>query len=69
MLSSIPSTALSSSKLADSTDLAEPKWFNRALLNHFGSARAVESASFDDLKSVEGIEDSIAKKIYNYFHE
>ena len=41
----------------------------RALLNHFGSARAVESASFDDLKSVEGIEDSIARKIYNYFHE
>jgi len=41
----------------------------RALLNHFGSARSVESASFDDLRSVEGIEDSIAKKIYNYFHE
>jgi len=41
----------------------------RALLNHFGSARAVESASFDDLKSVEGIEDSVAKKIYNFFHE
>ncbi len=41
----------------------------RSLLNHFGSARAVESASLDDLKSVEGIEDSIAKKIYNYFHE
>ncbi len=41
----------------------------RALLNHFGSARAVESASLEDLKSVEGIEDSIAKKIYNYFHE
>ncbi len=41
----------------------------RALLNHFGSARAVESASFEDLKSVEGIEDNIAKKIYDYFHE
>ncbi len=41
----------------------------RALLNHFGSARAVESASFEDLKNVEGIEDSIAKKIYDYFHE
>ena len=41
----------------------------RALLNHFGSARAVESASFEELKSVEGIEDNIAKKIYNYFHE
>jgi excinuclease ABC subunit C len=41
----------------------------RALLNHFGSARAVESASLDDLKGIEGIEDSIANKIYNYFHE
>ena len=41
----------------------------RALLNHFGSARAVESASLDDLKTIEGIEDNIANKIYNYFHE
>ncbi|MDA8822806.1 excinuclease ABC subunit UvrC, partial [Candidatus Pelagibacter bacterium] len=41
----------------------------RALLNHFGSARAVESASLDDLKAIEGIEDSIANKIYDYFHE
>jgi len=41
----------------------------RALLNHFGSARSVESASFNDLKSVDGIEDNVAKKIYNYFHE
>ena len=41
----------------------------RALLNHFGSARAVESASLDDLKTVDGIEDNIAKKIYTYFHE
>ena len=41
----------------------------RALLNHFGSARSVESASLEDLKSVDGIEDSIAKKIYNHFHE
>ena len=41
----------------------------RSLLNHFGSARSVESASFEDLKSVEGIEESIAKKIYDYFHE
>jgi len=39
------------------------------LLNHFGSARSVESASLEDLKSVEGIEDNIAKKIYDYFHE
>ena len=41
----------------------------RALLNHFGSARAVESASLEDLKAIEGIEDNMANKIYNYFHE
>ena len=41
----------------------------RALLNHFGSARAVESASFDEIKSVEGVEEKIAKNIYNFFHE
>tara|TARA_Y100001970_G_scaffold252988_1_gene327293 strand:+ start:774 stop:2609 length:1836 start_codon:yes stop_codon:yes gene_type:complete len=41
----------------------------RALLNHFGSAKAVESASFDEIKLVEGVEEKVAKKIYNYFHE
>ena len=41
----------------------------RALLNHFGSARAVESASMDEIKSVEGVEEKVAKKIYNFFHE
>ena len=41
----------------------------RALLNYFGSARAVESASLDEIKSVEGVEEKVAKKIYNFFHE
>jgi excinuclease ABC subunit C len=41
----------------------------RALLNHFGSARAVESASFNEIMSVEGVEEKVAKKIYNFFHE
>jgi len=41
----------------------------KALLTHFGSARAVESASFDEIKSVEGVEEKVAKKIYNFFHE
>ena len=40
----------------------------KALLNHFGSARAVEAASLDELKSIEGIEQSVAKKIHNFFH-
>ena len=41
----------------------------RALLNHFGSAKSVESASFEDLKSVDGIEEKVAKKIHEFFHE
>ena len=41
----------------------------RALLNHFGSAKSVESASFEDIKSVEGIEEKVAKKIHDFFHE
>ena len=41
----------------------------RALLNHFGSVRAVESASLDEIKSVEGVEAKVAKKIYNFFNE
>ena len=41
----------------------------RALLNHFGSAKSVGSASFEDLKSVEGIEKKVAKKIHDFFHE
>ena len=41
----------------------------RALLNHFGSAKSVEAASFEDLKSVDGIEEKVAKKIHDFFHE
>jgi excinuclease ABC subunit C len=44
------------------------KMRKKTLLNHFGSARAVESASLDELKSIDGIELSIAKKIHNFFH-
>ncbi len=40
----------------------------RALLHHFGSARSVSRAGLSDLASVEGISESIAKRIYDYFH-
>jgi excinuclease ABC subunit C len=58
---------LSKSLLDQITGIGKQR--KRALLNHFGSARAVESASFEEIKIVQGIEDNIAKKIYNYFHE
>ena len=41
----------------------------RALLSHFGSAKAVSRAALADLKDVEGISGSMAKSIYDYFHE
>ncbi|MEM0976975.1 MAG: excinuclease ABC subunit UvrC [Pseudomonadota bacterium] len=40
----------------------------RALLGHFGSAKAVARASLVDLKSVDGISDAMAKTIYDYFN-
>ncbi|MDJ0627868.1 MAG: excinuclease ABC subunit UvrC [Rhodobacter sp.] len=41
----------------------------RALLTHFGSAKAVSRANLADLKAVEGISDSLAETIYDFFHE
>ena len=40
----------------------------KALLHHFGSARAIERAGLADLKVVPGISHSIAKRIYDWFH-
>ena len=40
----------------------------KALLLHFGSARGVERAGLSDLQDVEGISDSLAKRIYDHFH-
>ncbi|MFO6465866.1 excinuclease ABC subunit UvrC [Jannaschia sp. KMU-145] len=41
----------------------------RALLTHFGSAKAVSRAALADLKAVEGISDTIAETIHAHFHE
>jgi len=41
----------------------------RALLAHYGSAKAVSRAGLSDLKAVEGISDSMAQSIYDFFHE
>ncbi|PHZ83769.1 excinuclease ABC subunit UvrC [Paremcibacter congregatus] len=41
----------------------------KALLLHFGSAKAVEGAALEDLQKVTGISRSLAQTIYNYFHE
>ena len=41
----------------------------RALLAHFGSAKAASRANLADLKAVEGISDALAESIYDYFHD
>ena len=41
----------------------------KALLQHFGSAKAVGRANLSDLTAVEGVSEAMAQTIYDYFHE
>ena len=41
----------------------------RALLQHFGSAKAVSRAGVEDLAAVAGISAQMAQAIYDHFHE
>jgi excinuclease ABC subunit C len=41
----------------------------RALLNHFGTLKAIERASLADLARVPGINADTARRIYDFFHE
>ncbi|MER8438080.1 excinuclease ABC subunit UvrC [Mesorhizobium sp. M1312] len=41
----------------------------RALLMHFGTAKAVSRAAMEDLVKVDGISEQVAKLVYNHFHE
>jgi len=40
----------------------------RALLMHFGTARAVRNAALQDLEKAPGISAAVARKVYDYFH-
>jgi excinuclease ABC subunit C len=40
----------------------------RALLMHFGTARAVKGAALDDLERAPGISKAMARQLYDYFH-
>ncbi|MEY4982609.1 MAG: hypothetical protein RIR62_875 [Pseudomonadota bacterium] len=41
----------------------------RALLAHFGSAKAVSRAGLSDLMAVDGISEAMAQTIYDHFHD
>ena len=40
----------------------------RALLMHFGTARAVKGAALEDLEKAPGISRAMARQLYDYFH-
>ena len=40
----------------------------RALLMHFGTARAVRNASLDDLQRAPGVSTTVAQKVFDHFH-
>jgi excinuclease ABC subunit C len=40
----------------------------RALLLHFGTLKAIERASLDDLAHTPGVNEATAKAVYNFFH-
>jgi excinuclease ABC subunit C len=40
----------------------------RALLMHFGTARAVKAASLEDLRTAPGVSDAVARVVYDHFH-
>ena len=41
----------------------------RALLHHFGTAKAVSRAGVEDLLTVDGISEAMARQIYDHFHD
>jgi len=41
----------------------------RALLAHFGSAKAVSRANLADLKAVDGVSEALAQKLFDFFHD
>lgn len=61
------SMAISANPLDDIEGIGARR--RRALMNHFGSAKAVSRAGIEDLKAVEGISAEMAQRIYDHFHE
>jgi len=56
-------------RFAIGTHRAKRKKRKKALLAHFGSAKAVKTASVEDLALVEGVSQKLAKQIHDYFNE
>jgi excinuclease ABC subunit C len=58
--------ALTTSTLDDVPGIGPAR--KKALLMHFGTARAVKAASLEDLQKAPGVSEAVAQQIYDYFH-
>jgi len=58
--------SLTSSTLDDVPGIGPSR--KRALLMHFGTARAVKGAALEDLERAPGISRTMARQLYDYFH-
>jgi len=61
------SRAITSNPLDEIAGIGEKR--KKALLLHFGSAKAVAEAGVADLQKVDNISRTVAEKIYNFFHD
>ncbi|GHA58079.1 UvrABC system protein C [Amylibacter ulvae] len=61
------SKAISANPLDDVAGVGAAR--KKALLAHFGSGKAVSRAALKDLKAVDGVSDTLAQTIYDFFHD
>ncbi|SCW89927.1 Excinuclease ABC subunit C [Sphingobium faniae] len=61
------SKAISASSLDDVPGIGPAR--KKALLMHFGTARAVKDAALEDLQRAPGVSKVVARQVYDYFHE
>jgi excinuclease ABC subunit C len=61
------SKAISATPLDDVPGVGAAR--KKALLAHFGSAKAVARAGLSDLMAVDGISEGVAKAVHDFFHE
>jgi excinuclease ABC subunit C len=60
------SKAIGASPLDDVPGIGPAR--KKALLMHFGTARAVRNASLADLQRAPGVSAAVAQQLYDFFH-
>jgi len=61
------SKAISASPLDDVPGIGPAR--KKALLMHFGTARAVRDASLEDLTRTPGVSEAVARAVYDFYHD